>query len=80
MENQNEEEKIGIDRDKFGFGFDKNPPSAMVINLPLAKWAADEENGAALLFGKVREVEAKAFQVFRSLQDRNRKIGVLKPN
>lgn len=63
----------------FEVGFDADPPRFMVIQIPIAKWADDKDNGAALLYGKLREAQALGAQMMQRLRTRKTNLEVIKP-
>lgn len=65
--------------DKFEVGFDAMPPRVMVVSIPIAKYADDMEDGAAMLHGKMREAEARAAKLLVDLRMSKKKNGIVTP-
>jgi hypothetical protein len=67
-------------KDKFSIGIDAQPPTAIVITIPIKKWAEDRENGAAMLHGKMREAESICASWLVKLRPRAEQFSVIGPN
>lgn len=69
----------GLSREKFDVGFDANPPTVMLISIPLAKLVDDDENGKAILIGKLEGLKQRALSMINMLRERKRAGGLIKP-
>ncbi len=58
-----------------------DPPEILVLTIPIAKYANDEKNGTALVFGKIREAQAEAMRILNQIRLKKAKTNeLIKPN
>lgn len=51
-----------------------------IVTIPIRKYALDEMNGNALIYGKMREVQAHIMQMAASIRKKKADAGLVKPN
>jgi len=70
----------GFNKEDSEIGIYGDPPEILVLTLPIGKYANDDANGTALVFGKIREAQAEAMKIL--IQIRQKKAatsGLIKP-
>jgi len=75
------------ENDNKGFDFPQHDTSmgmapdgkTLIITIPIHKYANDERDGNALIYGKLREIQANVLQVAKGIRDRRAQLGIAKP-
>jgi hypothetical protein len=67
------------DKARFDIGFDAQDPELMLIQVPIAAYAANKEDGMALFIGKMREAESIGSKIIREKRLKAAKGGLVKP-
>lgn len=58
-----------------------DPVQVVVISIPIGKYADDEKDGRALVYGKMREAQAQVMKILIDLQKKKALTkGLIKPN
>jgi len=77
----NESNEIGkFNKEDAEIGIFGDPPSVLLVTLPIGKYAEDMKNGNALLYGHLREAQAHAMKVLMDLRKRKAALlGLIQP-
>lgn len=73
------DKKDGLNRQDVTIGMSPDG-EVSVLTIPLKKYADNIEDGAALMFGKFRELEAHVRQEFQQIRLRKSQVGLIKSN
>lgn len=73
------DQKDNLNREQCTIGMSPDG-EVIVITIPIKKYANNQEDGAALLFGKFRELEAHARQEFKAILMRKAELGLVRAN
>ena len=70
----------GFNKEDSEIGIYGDPPEVLVLTLPIAKYADNERDGMALVFGKIREAQAEAMRIMIQIRQKKKGNGVIKPS
>lgn len=68
-----------IDATKFHTGIIGNPPTALVIQIPIQAYADQGPDGLDMFYGKMKRMEAVGSNMIRAAWEREKKNGLVKP-
>lgn len=71
------DDKLNHDECTIGLSADE---TVCIVTIPLHKYAMDEENGNALIYGKVRELQAHIMSMAVAMRKKKAQSGLMRVN